>query len=376
MPALFRSPLVRLTATLATMALLVLSSGTAASVYVAGDAPRRVAGLPPSAPFELEGYRTRDAIRALIDSLVAPLGAPVALDDVSYRRVVALAVGRGQVNPFVDTRGVSTGSGEADLELFRRFARAQTLPALWGYRGGGGVSMPVHHVANREVAPLRKLFALNAAAVDSALARGNVQQAMIHARENVAATRHYLDQPIPVDLLVGRNLGIQGARLVQRVALISGEPATVSRAKQLEALLRQSFVSQPLYSRLYRYGRDAESTSLLALASDRSVHPALRLSTLEGAVNGACLNTREMLFGPAPERRKLLDDLARAVADIPRANELVPNARRSLAYFEAGSTDSLALAGVPGRLLLPRSAMEQVVPEAVRGRVAYCRATL
>jgi hypothetical protein len=374
-PAPLRSPNVRLVATLATLLLLALSSGTAASVYVAGDAPRRVASLPPSPPFELEAYRTRDQIRAAIDSLVAPLGAAIPLDDRSYRRIVALSVGRGR-NPFIDTRGVSQPQDATDLELFRRFARAQTLPPLWGYRAGAEVKLPVHHLANRDAQPLRVLFALNAAAADSALVRGDVQTAMVRARENVSATRHYLDQPVPIDLLVGRSLGIRGARLLQRVALEAGEPATVTKAKQLEALLKRSFAAQPLYSRLYRYGRDAESSSLLALASDRTVHPALRLSTLEGAVNGACLNTREMLFGAARERHHLLDELARAISDIPRAAELLPAARRSLMYFDTGSADSLASAGVPGKLLVARNVMEQVVPQAVRARAAYCRSAL
>jgi hypothetical protein len=363
-------------ATLATLLLLVLSSGTAASVYVAGDAPRRVAGLPPSPPFELEAYRTRDQIRDAIDSLVAPLGATVPLDDQSYRRIVALSVGRGRSHPFVDTRGIDQPNDATDLELFRRFARAQTLPPLWGYRGSAQVTLPVHHLANRDAQPLRVLFALNAAAADSALVRGDVQTALIRARENVSATRHYLDQPVPIDLLVGRSLGIRGARLLQRVALEAGEPATVTKAKQLEALLKRSFAAQPLYSRLYRYGRDAESSNLLALASDRTVHPALRLSTLEGAVNGACLNTREMLFGAARERHFLLDELARAISDIPRSNQLVPAARRSLAYFDTGNSDSLASAGVPGKLLVPRNVVEQVVPQAVRARAAYCRSAL
>ena len=83
-----------------------------------------------------------------------------------------------------------------------------------------------------------------------------------------------------------------------------------------------------------------------------------------------------MLFGAAPERLHLLDELANALADIPRAADLVPAARQSLAYFDTGSADSLASAGVPGRLLVARSAVEQVVPEQIRGRVAYCRASL
>ena len=99
------------------MLLLVLSSGTAASVYVAGDAPRRVASMAPSPPFELDAYRTRDQIRAAIDSLVAPLGTPVLLDDVSYRRIVALAVGQGRV-PATVSRSKAKTSDTVDLELF------------------------------------------------------------------------------------------------------------------------------------------------------------------------------------------------------------------------------------------------------------------
>ena len=163
MPAPVRSPLVRLVATLATLLLLVLSSGTAASVYVAGDTPRRVASMAPSPPFELDAYRTRDQIRAAIDSLVAPLGTPVQLDDVSYRRIVALAVGQGRV-PATMSRSKAKTSDTVDLELFRRFARAQTLPALWAYRPGSTASLPIHHIANRDAQPLRVLFALNAAA--------------------------------------------------------------------------------------------------------------------------------------------------------------------------------------------------------------------
>ena len=53
----------------------------------------------------------------------------------------------------------------------------------------------------------------------------------------------------------------------------------------------------------------------------------------------------------------------------------LPAARRSMGYFDTGNVDSLA-AGVRGRIPVSRSTMEQVVPEAIRGRVAYCKSAL
>lgn len=329
MPPAFRSRLVRQLATVVTLGLLVLSTGTAASVIVAGDTPRRVARMDAASPFQVEGFRTAHLLRASIDSLIAPLGPTEPLDAQAVRG---------------DRDGVLSTAAEP--------LPHRTAQRIWQL-----------HDANERVA-------------DSALDAGDIATAMMRARENIAVARHYLDEPYATDVLVGRNLLKRGARLMQRVALVGDAPQTATAAKELERLVDRTFAGAPVYSRLHRYARDAASPQLLALANDRSVYPAIRLASLGGIVLGACLNTREVLFGIDDDRRAAFDAAVAAVADIPRSAELVPRYREQLARATGvGVALALAAGTMESATTTPR-AFERLVPAQVRARVAFCRANL
>ena len=376
MPTLLRSRHARQFATLVTLALLVLLTGTAASVIVAGDTPRRVAGMSPSPAFELDAYRTRNAIRNSLDSLVAPLGPPVPIDESDLGRIIALTRSRTGDQIWINIGSTAQPDDTGDLALFRRFARANPLPALWGYREGLPSARLARHLPARRLQVIRKLHDANEKVADSLLMAGNAAQALVHARENLAVARHYLDEPLVMDVVNGRALMLDAAALLQRAAHQADEPSIVTAAKEFQSLVKGSFAAPPVFSRLYRYGRDARSRQLLSLASDRSVHASLRLASLQGVVEGACLNTREMLFGIGEDRRRLFEQVADAIGDIPRAKELIPLYRRDMLQFDNGTMDSLAAAGYSPRALSSRSAFEKLVPNRVRARAAYCRAEL
>jgi len=352
----------------------VLTTGTAATVYVASSAVRptprgedeRITLFPTSA------HRQSGAARALLDSLVEPLGALPQLDSVTMRQAVALLRAGRDHSAWIDFDSTIVPSLDT-LTFLRHWARSQPLPAFWGIRPGfagveGANDLPVHSFF-----PLRRFMMLNEASADSALLAGDAREAMTRARETLAAARHLLGQPILTDALVGRVLLQRGARLLVRSAQQGDDPMTAGAARRLDALAAGAFAMERSQMRVYRtLGASPEDGRLLAIAGDTRLHGALRLRAFNGLLQGACAHPREVIFGMSSERRIAFQQVAQAIEDMPRAHDLVALFEREFEFFDDGYSDAARRklrAARPDKV----SPFAWIVPQVVSDRVSMCR---
>ncbi len=365
-----------------------LTTGTAASVFVASDSARRSAqgGLPPE--LSLDAHRRTAAIHALQDSLLLPLGPLPALDAATLRSVVALTqhAGRPGETPAaavwtVPPTAASDSLSSAAYVMLRRWARSAPLEALWGYREGLGDPANPWVIPGRAWPLLMRYAKHNTQEADSALVHGAPEAAMERARETIAAARHFADQPTAADMLVGRALLMDGADLLARAARQGDAPTIVSQARRLSQLAQANYaLAQPERASLNAMAVDPADGRLEQIAADRSLPHAWRLAALDAVVVGACLRTREVLLGATEDRRKLLAQMGVGVADIPRAGELVPVYRRALDAFDIeGLASHLnALHRPDGGRATNRveTPMQWLVPAGVRHRYAFCRSVI
>ncbi len=382
MPSTARSlPVTLLRSTLLVIA-AVLTTGTAATVIVAGDSARRTPREAASGRLDLAPFRRRSAMRALLDSVIAPLGNPPPLDSAALRRVVALTRTADRAEPnaengsvWIAARAEAATSGVEAQQSLRAWARSAPLPALWGYTTGlGGVQLP-WELPVRSWPALQRFVRLSEAEADSALLVGDADMAMLRARETIAAARHFVDQPTMLDAMIGRSLVQHGARLLDRAARQAEQPVAASQALRLATMAREgASVSHATVLQLRALGIDLRDGRLLAIAQDRTLAPSLRLAAVDAGFVGVCLRARELLVGADADRRTGLEALAAAVADVPRANELTPLLLHALDAFEKN--------GLRDDRVVQRARMAGgwpalspwLVPPIVQQRAAVCRA--
>ncbi len=379
------SPQLKVVAWMLLLVAAAITTGTAATVYVSGDAARRidVAAIyrmrslhPNSRDAAVDrAHRQTTAARLLIDSVLAPLGPTVELDSISLRRVVAVTthVTTRDANAWIAVGDAPQVGDSVDLALFRRWARAKRLPNFWGYRIGFAGARTSYDLPTRSMLVLKRFVIANEASADSALQVHDIATAMIRARENIGAARQLVDQPIMIDMLVGRALLQRGARLMQRVAEVAHDSVARDMAIALDTIAHTTFLlRQTEHQQLIAYGLDANDERLHAIAADRALHPALRLGALDGEVRGACLRSDEILTGPSAERRATLERLLAAVADIPRASELAPLYRQSLDQLDVPPTGAEVEPPLHGADRFV-SNFRWIIPATVRNRVRWCR---
>jgi len=343
----------------------LLVSATAASVYVAGDPQRQVAGASGrEAAGLLTAARSSAPLEALVDSLIEPLGPFEAADSATVLRMAALVSGPGHHQAFLPSP--DDPAGDSALPVFRAWARSTRMPTFWLYRPGFPSTADIRTLPVLRLPSLDSLFAANEQAADSALVRGDVERALQHARENIAAARHLLWQPLAYDAVVGRERLRDAAALLARSALQADQPLLHGGAQRLLRLtqsVRDAF-STP-WSRQSTLGADPDDRSLLQLAGDHAAFPASRLSALDQVVLGSCVSTRDMLFGSSAARHAAIDRLGHAMRDVPRVAELRPLYHRALDAFDHATP-------------APTSGSDQLlrflVPSSVGARVDFCRA--
>jgi hypothetical protein len=364
----------KLVASLVGLTVVLLSTATAASVFVAGDSSRRIAVKARATPLDLGSFRHHRVLHALLDTLVMPLGPSRALDDPTLRRIVALTNGSSQEDAWIPVGSAPRPGDSLDLALFRQFAVATPLPGLWGYRNGLAGTHSLRTLPGRSLQGVKRLMLANEAAADSLLLAGRAAAALSRARENLASARHFLDQPSTGDLVFGRYVVQRSAGLMNRAALQAGDHTTAATAGKLQRLANESYqVGSGAW--VYQDGRDPRAIELIVIASDTLLPPALRLHTAVGAIDGACLNTREVLMGASEDRRELVELIIHAVHDIPRAEELMALNQAMLSRFDTGATDVEAQGAHP-RARNSGGMMDRLLPSSVRRRAAYCRAQL
>jgi hypothetical protein len=400
-------------ATLAAIAIALAVCATAATVIVASDVTRERERLREhgavstvSVAEARAALSTMPSLRAAVDSLTAPLApfAPadsitIALMTVQWdsrppqHRAVFASAQRDEQPVDVPTssldalNGVLRGlRGEAALDsvqaarvladtastwlaVWRRFARSAPLPPLWGYRDGLPGVTSSFDLPIRSYSGARHLQLLNEAVARHALAMGNAATAAQRGRENLAASRHYLESPILADFLFGRSLAHSSSRLLADAARAMGDSATLTLASTLEQLSASTSASFMALNRAAE--RDAASPSgtlAMELFDDDKLPFAVRVEILYATLSGACGHTREVLFGFSPEREQRLATLAATHRDHPAFGPLLglmPSAARRVREAPTSllSPDVWPTAG----------ALDGLLPEAVAARAVLCQ---
>ena len=355
----------------------VLTTATAASVYVAGDSARRAtAGVKRVASVALldpETHRRGAAVHALIDSLVAPLGVLPPMDSAMLRDAVGLLGGLEHPDVWIPFDPAHVAALDT-VQFLREWSRHAPLPGYWGYRPVFGGADYWARLPIRQLRPVKRFALLTEAAADSALLAGDAESAMTRARELLSGARHLIDQPLYIDMMIGRYVLQRGARLLARASQQAQEPMTTGAAKRLDALVEANYaLSQEERRALASFADTPEDGRLLAFVADRALPASIRAETpLNAMVTAACRNPREMMFGLSSARRAAFDDMVEALADIPRIAEMSPLMRDALATFDAPH-GFLAKRRGASHSETPRSLPFLLAPESLRARVEFCR---
>jgi hypothetical protein len=336
----------------------LVATATAATVFAAGDLQRLQARNGPSVTLRLERSRNLLPLRALTDSIVAPLGRVEAVDSVVLSQMVELV-----------TSPADAASARA-LATYRGWARLSPLPAFWNSRAGFTDVPDSPTIAAMYGKPLQRLASANEAAADSALLAGDAETALVRARENIAVAQHLLWQPHIWDAALGRKMTLSGAKLLARASLQAQQHVLHESAQRLLAV---ATALQPIPEELMEPVRVRPNDSTLQqLARDKSLHPATRYHAIELMVASACRSPREVLFGPTAERHAALDTMLDGANDINRLSEL-----RSAFHHKLNLLDEDPESFGPA-LDASESSTHPVlrlfVPNIVQARIDACRA--
>ncbi|MBL0172753.1 MAG: hypothetical protein IPP90_19005 [Gemmatimonadaceae bacterium] len=349
----------------------LVASATAATVYSAGKIQRKHARLDSASVVSLDAARGTASLVALTDSLVAPLGPLSPIDSITLAQIVALLTAPADSATWIPHAAADTAHA-ATTAAYRRWTRSAPLTAFWGIRPGFPGIEDSRAVPMLRLQPLKRLWKESEAAADSALSAGDTDTALLRARETLAGARHLINQPSPIDALVGRVMLSDGAKLLARAALQADQPALHSSAQRLLSMTR---AWTPVPRGLWTMSpRTAASTNLLDMAGDRTLSPATRFVAIEVMVAGACVNTREVLFGPSAARHEAVNAMIDAAGDIPRLSELRPFFHRTLAKLDqspetfAGDTRRPPPSDEP----MLQTLLRLVVPARVQARVDAC----
>jgi DNA-binding transcriptional regulator YdaS (Cro superfamily) len=354
----------------------LVASATAATVYVAGDALRRLSAAAPGGTASgalgvgsafTAATHASTPMAALVDSLIEPLLDPlhVVAEDSAVRAKFALLVTSPQQRAVFAVQTTGTSASDSALSIFQAWARTTRAPALWEYRRGLPQVADIRTLPALRAPTIDSLFRANEAAADSALVYGDTATALRRARENIAAAGQLLWQPLPYDAVIGRARLQDAAALLARTARQADDPHLHSAAQRLQRLAQAARPAFPTpWSRHSPRAADPQDPRLSQMASDRAAFPASRVAALDQLILGGCVSTREMLFGVSPARHAAIDRLTLAMRDIARIDELRPLYHRVLDAF-----DDAEPAAAPTSQLL-----RLLVPQSVNARVDFCRA--
>lgn len=349
----------------------LVASATAATVYSAGEPQRRAQFADRTKrPAVISATPRASQVRALIDSIIEPLAPFKPIDSAVAAQMIALVTKPNDSAVWVPHSGAPPSS--TALATYRAWARSEELPPLWAYRAGFPSIRDYRTLPIFGMQPLGQLRHANELAADSALAMGDMKTALTRARENVAASRQILSQPFTMDLLIGRVMLRESAKLLARVALEAGEPEVNSAAKRLlneSELLHGEFSG--MWEALVRRGAAPDDQRLFALAAERNRFPAMRALAIDRMVADMCFNTRDVIFGPSQSRYDAVKKMVASMSDVPRFAELGPLFEHTLATFDTAAGSEVR----PPRVDEPasRTLFRLIVPTAVYQRVEWCR---
>lgn len=360
----------------------VVISATAATVYAAGEPQRRL-GRRAGADKQYASptmVATRAAkLRALSDSLIAPLGSFERIDSATKANIIALVTrpaDSAAFLPYVVVNTAHAGRGDTSpasaLAVYRAWARSEELPPFWAYRAGFANVRDSRAVPIFGMQALKRLWRANEADADSALVRGDVETALVRARENIAASRHLMGQPFMIDVLIGRVLLMDGAKLLARAALQADQPSLHSAAVRLQNEAKATHMEAArALNGLVRLGAEPEHSRLISMSADRAQYPFVRTLAVERMVADMCYSTRDVLLGPSQERYDAVDRMLASMKDIPRVGELEPMFHETLDGFRDSPGATLPAPRVDEPM--SRTLLRLVVPAKVYQRVEYCR---
>ncbi len=113
------------------------------------------------------------------------------------------------------------------------------------------------------------------------------------------------------------------------------------------------------------------SPAVLAEVADTTQPFASRVRLLEAIADGACVSTREVLFGASPSRHAALDRAIDAMAGLRGAPDLRRRMHQRLDAFSDGPTWLATAPGaVPGASV---PMLRWLLPHTIEARVDYCR---
>lgn len=116
---------------------------------------------------------------------------------------------------------------------------------------------------------------------------------------------------------------------------------------------------------------DPLTPAVLAVAADSSQPLASRVRLLEAIADGACISTREMLFGASMTRHVAVDRALDAMSGISNAPDLRRRLHRRLDAFSNGVPKSAASTGATDATSV--SMLRWLLPRTIEARVDYCR---
>ena len=350
----------------------LVASATAATVYAAGDIQRRGARGDSSAGLNLSASRNLGPLRALTDSLVAPLGVSEPIDSTTLAQIVALVTSPADSALWIAHAPADTDANVA-LAAYRRWARSAPLPAFWGARPGFPGLADSRMLPMPRLQALKRLWIANEAAADSALLAGDTETALVRARENIAGARHLFWQPRPIDAMAGRSMLSSGAKLLARTALQAQQPTLHEAAQRLVTLAGAVAPIPPGFAT--PRGRTLGDRALLVVAGDTTLHPATRFLAIELTVSAACHSTREVLFGPTAERHASVDAMVGSARDIEHLVELRPAFHRTLDRLDRDPTGfTVGVEPAPrSDESMGETLLRLMVPGTVQARIDACR---
>lgn len=399
-------------ATLAAIAIALAVCATAATIIVATDISRergKAQSTEYLSPLTVAEARASLAamggLRAAVDSLVSTLAPFSPIDSVTLRRitnpwrpdqsrqalfvalpdslrpsdppVATLTVLNEQVDALYSDSArttlvpveVARDTSSSWLSVWRRFARSQQLPALWGFRDGlPAVRTPAVPVT-RQTSGVIHLSRINELAGLLALYRGDAPAALSRGLENLAASRHFLDSPLMTDFLTGRALATGGARLSRAAATALGDSVLLAGLSAFDTLLgddRASFLV--LYRAAERDAADPEAPMAMELFDDEKIPFAMRVEILYAIVQGACGHTREVLFGFDRRREAQLRSLADRYASHATLGPILQQLPATARQAREAPVSMLKASQWPAS-----GALDFLLPEGVAARAVGCQ---
>ena len=315
--------------------------------------------LPPS--IAVPDSLARRWISALSRAGDGPAAAAYPSDpNVLLRPPGAPRSGAGGVRGFI--RGAAAGlapdtarmlaalDGHPTTALFRRLARASVADIR--------ASRPEPaYSAFREAAQANALGAV------LAMSRSDLATAATRFGENAAVARHFLRAP---DLFANRF----GIGMLQELAILPladlermrGDSAAADQLEEAAASLRQEGFAQRWALGLAGLAADARELDRFSAALvDERFLPGNRIEGFDGALNGMCLNPRELIVGRDPARAAAVVAAAERMQSVSNGAGLA----RGAVQEWAGTGFS---AGVPGWL---RSIAKGPMAGATM-RLGYC----